>query len=176
LQYPLHIILALAIGLLAMAAPDTSMAQQPPQEQTEAEAAGGEPEADPSDAFFGDSHRQTLYDQSKLSVSTAVLYNLALPGLGNAYADQYFYAGIAFSLMVFTGVFVGYGLYTDQSQFLWMGAGTAAVTYSASILTSIQGVHDYNRKLRQGLKLDGAFSAGPYDAPAARTFGVSIRF
>lgn len=169
------ILAALALGLLALTTPTTSMAQQTPEAQTKAAQSEVDPAGQP-DAFFGDSHRQQLYDQSKLSVSTAVLYNLALPGLGNAYADQYFYAGIAFSLMVFTGVFVGYGLYTQQDQFVWMGAGTAAVTYSASIFTSIQGVRDYNRKLRQGLKLDGAFSAGPFDAPAARSFGVTVRF
>jgi hypothetical protein len=165
--------LTLVVGMLALS-PRVLVAQTAPAPQTP--VAQADQPADDGEEFFGQSHRQQIYEQSKLSTTSAVLYNLAVPGLGNVYAEQYFYGGIAFSLMVFTLVFVGYGLVTDQSQFLWFGATTAGVAYTGSIATSIYGVRDYNEKLRQGLKLEGAFAEGPFELPRARTVNVAFSF
>jgi hypothetical protein len=160
--------------VFAQTAPDPQTETTAPAEQDSPNQAAAQP--DDGEEFFGDSHRRRIYEQSQLSTTRATLYNLALPGLGNVYAEQYFYGGIAFSLMVFTLVFVGYGFSTEQPQFLWFGATTAAVAYTGSIATSIYGVHDYNEELRQGLKLDGAFAAGPWQLPRTRTLDLTIRF
>lgn len=147
--------------------------QQPQQTQQSEQATEQD---DKDEEFFGETHRRQIYEQSSLSTTTAVLYNLALPGLGNLYTEQYFYAGIAFTLMVFTLVFEGYGLFTDQSEFLWFGAGTALVAYSGSIATSIAGVNEYNRKLREGLKLETVSESGPWQLPKVSTIDVGFRF
>ena len=137
----------------ALAAPAPLFAQDEPAaqatESTEASAPSSEQPADGQ--LFNEAHRKQIYRRSRLSTTTAVLYNLALPGLGNVYAEQYFMAGLAFSLMVFAGVFVSYGLVTRQSEMLWIGAGTAGIAYPTSIITSVVGVRDYNAELRQGL-------------------------
>jgi hypothetical protein len=172
--------------------PQITMAQQAPaaqvdttrqpsaQQQSAEGAEEAAPEAQQADEddeeFFGEAHRRRMYEQSSLSATTAVLYNLALPGLGNLYAEQYFYGGIAFTLMVFTLVFEGYGLVTNQSEFLWIGAGTALIAYSGSIATSVVGVREYNRKLREGLKLETVSESGPWQLPKARTIDVGFRF
>lgn len=169
--------LAWVIALVTLlVSPRTLMAQAAPAEQAPAasEQTDAEPAAD--EEFFGEAHRRRIYEQSQLSTTRAVLYNLALPGLGNVYAEQYFYAGIAFTLMVFTLVFEGYGLVTEQPQFLWMGGATALVAYSGSIATSIFGVRDYNRELREGLKLDDSVAQGPWGLPKARTIDFAFRF
>lgn len=124
--------------------------------------------------LFNEAHRKQIYRRSRLSTTTAVLYNLALPGLGNVYAEQYFTAGLAFSLMVFAAVFVSYGLVTRQTEMLWIGAGTAAIAYPTSIVTSIFGVREYNTKLRQGLKLDPSQVSTPFELPRAP--GVQLRW
>jgi hypothetical protein len=175
-QFLVQWTLALVVSALVLS-PHTLVAQTAPAPQTQAPASSQDSaQEDADDEFFGAEHRRQIYEQSKLSTTTAVLYNLAVPGLGNIYAEQYFYGGIAFSLMVFTLVFVGYGFATDQSEFLWIGGGTAAIAYTGSIATSISGVRDYNEKLRQGLKLEGAFSGGPWGLPQARTVDLSFRF
>lgn len=167
-DYALHAIVALLLAALVLS-PRLLMAQDAPAQQTQTQTSE-------QDEFFGEAHRRRIYEESKLSSTRATLYNLALPGMGNVYAEQYFYGGIAFSLMVFTGVFVGYGLVTDQSQFLWLGAMSAGVAYAGSIATSLHGVREYNSQLRQGLKLDDGASLGPWDMPKARVVGVSWRF
>lgn len=156
-------------ALTAQSAPDKSTE---PTRQTQSEPEGD----DKDEAFFGEAHRRRMYEESSLSTTTATLYNLALPGLGNLYAEQYFYAGIAFTLMVFTLVFEGYGLFTSQSEFVWIGAGTALIAYTGSIATSIYGVNEYNRKLREGLKLETVSQCAPWDLPKARTLNVGFRF
>lgn len=123
-------------------------------------------QAAPAEAeFLGLEHRQQLYEQSRLTLSGAVGRNLLLPGLGNIYAEQYFYAGLAFSFLVFAASFVSYGLVTEQPEFLWTGAGTAGIAYIGSIGTSIIGVQKYNRERREGLKVEYAPAPGPF-APA----------
>ncbi len=164
----LHAVVALVLAAMVLS-PRLLIAQDSPAGQTQAQTSE-------QDEFFGEAHRRRIYEESKLSSTRATLYNLALPGMGNVYTEQYFYGGIAFTLMVFTGVFVGYGLVTDQSQFLWLGATTAGVAYAGSIATSLHGVREYNTQLRQGLKLDDGASLGPWDVPKARVVGVSWRF
>lgn len=129
-------------------------------------------------AFFSLEHRQQLYEESRLSKTDATLKNLLLPGLGNIYTEQYFYAGIALSFMVFTLSFIGYGLVTDQSEFLWFGAATAGLAYGGSIATSIVGVDQYNRRLRQGLKIDAAKTqqTSPLDPAPLNTAQLTWRF
>lgn len=128
--------------------------------------------------FFSREHRQKIYEESRLSVAGAVGRNLLLPGLGNVYAEQYFYAGIAFSLMVFAASFVSYGLVTDQSEFLWTGAATAGVAYVGSIGTSIIGVRKYNLERREGLKVEaiGSAEATPFGPTWSPSVNVGWRF
>lgn len=146
---------ALAAGLLA--APSSARAQQatlPAQAPADRGTALDAPTPTADDPwFFGADHRQQLYEQSRLTPSQAVLRNLLFPGLGNIYTEQYFYAGLAMSLMAFAASFASYGLVTDQPEFLWTGAATAGIAYAGSIATSIYGVHDYNERLAMGLKL-----------------------
>ncbi len=161
-------------------APNLALAQQAPttSNQKAAEPSDAKTAEAPShddDYFFSEAHRRHLYEESRLSVSTAVWRNLVLPGLGNIYAEQYFYAGIAFSLLVFAAVFVGYGLVTDQSEFLWSGAASAGVAYIGSVATSIYGVRDYNLKLREGLKIEHT-DASPFVMPRAPSVSVTWHF
>ena len=133
-------------------------------------------ETSQSGDFFDKQHRREMYEKSKLSTGKALLYNLAFPGLGNVYAEQYFLGGLAFSLMAFTIMFVTYGLTTQQPQFLYIGLGTASVAYSGSMISSYFGVQRYNRRLREGYKLGMTQRTTPFDLPRARTVGVTIKF
>lgn len=114
-----------------------------------------------ADAYFmSDEHRQKIYDQARKKPARAVLYNLALPGVGNFYAEQYVLGGIAIVLTAFAGTFIAYGLSTKQSDVTVLGGVVAGVAYGGSIATSLIGISTYNAKLRQGLKVDRA-SATP---------------
>lgn len=135
--------------------PKLAHAQQAPSETTVVEEASDADASARGEAqFLGLEHRREIYEASRLTVSGAVGRNLLLPGLGNIYTEQYFYAGLAFSFLVFAASFVSYGLVTDQSEFLWIGAGTAGIAYVGSIGTSILGVEKYNRERREGLKVE----------------------
>jgi hypothetical protein len=159
---------------------DASQADTP--EETDADDSGtvaGNVKTDSGDDYFGRSHRERMYRQSKLSSTRALLYTLALPGLGNVYAEQYFLAGLAFSLMAFTAMFVLYGVSTQQPQFVHMGLITAGVAYSGGAVSSYLGVKKYNRRLRDSFNLDDTRSArptSPFELPRARTVDVTIRF
>lgn len=134
-------------------------------------------QAAPAEAeFLSLEHRQQLYEQSRLTVSGAVGRNLLLPGLGNIYTEQYFYAGLAFSFLVFAASFVSYGLVTEQSEFLWFGAGTAGIAYIGSIGTSIVGVEKYNRERREGLKVERDAAPGPFAPAWSPSVNVGWRF
>lgn len=129
--------------------------------------------------FFGQSHRERMYKESKLSTTNALLYTLAFPGVGNIYAEQYFLAGLAFSLMAFTTMFVLYGITTSQPQFVHMGLVTGGVAYVGGGVSSFFGVKRYNKRLREGFNLDAASThqrRTPFDLPRVRTIGVTIRF
>lgn len=113
-----------------------------------------------------------IYDESRLSHKRAALYSLALPGLGNIYTEQYFSAGLAFSMLVFSGIFIVYGLRSNRSDVAWMGAGIAGVTYGVSLGTSMRGVTQYNRTLRRSLKVDEAAML----RSSAPTVNISFQF
>lgn len=126
--------------------------------------------AAPAFELFGSDHRQRIYDEARLSHGTAALYSLALPGLGNIYTQQYLLAGVAFTMMAFSTVFIAFGLHSSRPDVVWMGAGSALITYTGSMASSLYGVSDYNRLLREGLKIsEFAPRAGP-------SFVVSFRF
>lgn len=147
----------LVLGALLLSpgfGPKSATAQEAPVEALVSEDAI-EPPSDHSEAeFLGLEHRREIYEASRLTVAGAVGRNLLLPGLGNIYTEQYFYAGLAFSFLVFAASFVSYGLVTDQSEFLWFGAGTAGIAYIGSVSTSVLGVEKYNRERREGLKVE----------------------
>jgi hypothetical protein len=160
---------------------DSADASEAP-EQADTDDAGSATEpvkTDSGDDYFGQTHRERMYRQSRLSSTRALLYTLALPGLGNVYAEQYFLAGLAFSLMAFTAMFVLYGVSTQQPQFVHMGLITAGVAYTGGAVSSYLGVKKYNRRLRDSFNLDDSRSAlptSPFELPRARTVDVTIRF
>lgn len=106
-----------------------------------------------SEWYFGPEHRQQIYGESKLSYGRAVGYSLLLPGAGNVYAEQYFTAGLHFSALLFSLVFMGYGLTTSQSHLVLGGGllwGGAMLTSSVS---GSVGVARYNERLRRQLRV-----------------------
>ncbi len=123
----------------------------------------------PEFEFFSSNHRQQIYEQSRLQHSTAALRSLLLPGLGNIYAEQYLFAGIAFTAVAFSAVFISFGLVSDRSDVAWAGAGLLGATYAASIGTSLYGVSQYNEQLRQGLKITAA-------PPPPTPYGLTLSF
>ncbi len=128
-----------------------------------------QPPATASDQqFFSAEHRQKLYEKSKKSEGVALLWTLALPPLGNIYAEEYFWAGISGILLVFAGTFVGYALTTDQDTFLVWGAVTGGVSYVTAGVTSVLGVRDHNHQLRRALKVS--------ENASFETRGVSLSF
>lgn len=106
------------------------------------------------DYFMSAEHRKKIYEESRKSPTRAVLWTLAFPGLGNIYAEQYLLAGLAISFMAFAAVFVGYGLSTHQPKIVTLGGITAGIAYVGGGTTSLIGVAQYNRKLREGLKIE----------------------
>lgn len=139
-------LLALAIVASTMLSPLAVVAQTTPTQQTGAAAY--------DEYFMSPEHRQKIYEENRKKPATAVGYTLLLPGLGNIYAEQYLLAGVGFVLMVFAGTLVGYGLSTKQPKIIVIGAITAGSAYGVGATTSLIGVSDYNRKLRQGLKVE----------------------
>ncbi|MGM0558723.1 MAG: hypothetical protein ACQEVA_20220 [Myxococcota bacterium] len=144
------------------------------EEDADDDTASSAPESE--EEYFGKAHRERMYEQSKLSPTKALLYTLAFPGIGNIYAEQYFLAGLAFSLMAFTTMFVLYGLTTQQPQFLHMGLVTGGVAYTGGAVSSYLGVRKYNNRLREGFNFRQVSGASPFDVPRVRTIGVTIRF
>lgn len=143
---------ALVIALACALAPLSVVAQEtnPAQESSSSNDSY-------YDAYFmSDEHRQKIYEQNRKSQGKALLLNLAFPGLGAIYAEQYMVAGVAIVFMVFAATFVGYGISTRQRGIVVMGGVTAAVAYGGSILVGVHGVNVFNRKLREGLKVDGS--------------------
>lgn len=102
---------------------------------------------------FGAEHRQRIYEQSRLDQRRAVLYSLALPGLGNYYAEQYALGTVALMSMVFTTMFLVFGLTNDHPDLVRIGAVTGGVTYVGSALTSYMGVRSHNDQLRRNLHI-----------------------
>ena len=123
----------------------------------------------PKRQFFSLEHREQIYEESRLQHSTATLRSLLLPGLGNIYVEQYFIAGLAFTAIAFSAIFVGFGLTSDRPDVAWAGLGLAGVTYAGSIGTSLYGVSQYNQQLRQSLKIGQA-------APIPTPHGITLTF
>jgi hypothetical protein len=112
------------------------------------------PEGAESQRLFSPEHRQQLYDANRLSERRALLYSAALPGLGNFYAEQYALGTVALSALVFSAVFIAYGLANNQRGLANFGIGLAIVTYGGAAGTSFFGVRSYNERLRRSLHLD----------------------
>lgn len=123
--------------------------------------------------LFDSDHRLELYETSRLERRRALLYSLALPGLGNFYAEQYALGTIALTALVFSAIFVGYGAINGQSQLLRIGLVTTGLTYVGSGISSYIGVQRYNDELRRNLHIESA-SASQY--PPVTTVGWSWRF
>jgi hypothetical protein len=147
------------------------------REQVSLEVFADEPIAAPTepavvrDEFFGAAHRMRIYEQSRLSHRRATLYSLALPGLGNLYAEQYLGAGLAFSMLTFSAIFITYGLRSNRSDVAYIGLGLAGLTYGVALGTSLRGVSAYNDVLRRSLKIEDASLA-----PVAPGLTLSFEF
>lgn len=126
--------------------------------------------------FFDDDHRQRLYDDYRLQPRRAVLYSLALPGLGNYYAEQYALGTVALMALTFSGIFIGYGLINGQATVTRLGLVTTALTYGGAMGSSYFGVRQYNQRLRRNLHLDGAQQSAPRPPQATWGLGWSWRF
>jgi hypothetical protein len=122
----------LAIALLAALVPRTAAAQQASSPQ------------DP----FSDAQRQSFYDQSARSHAAALGYSLALPGLGNIYADQPFTGALLMTIFGMSAVTLAFGLINDHDEVVWTGSILLGATYTAGAITSYFGVRDYNHQLR----------------------------
>lgn len=158
-------------------ATETPLGQTANVETATDESAKKEVRTDNDEEYFGLAHRERMYEEAKLSTSNALLYTLALPGIGNIYAEQYLLAGLAFSFMAFTIMFVTYGLTTQQPQFVHMGFVTGGTAYVGGAITSVIGVKRYNARLRESFNFDERSErAAPFDMPRARTVNVTIRF
>ncbi|MFU8805547.1 MAG: hypothetical protein ACNA8W_17170 [Bradymonadaceae bacterium] len=181
--FTLLLTMALATGVAAEEIEESSESSEPTSAQFEPKDADEqasttsfvqtEQEISPaSEEFFGPTHRMRMYDESRISHSRAALLTLAFPGLGNLYTEQYFAAGLAFSMMTFAAIFITYGLRSNRADVSWLGVGLAGATYGFGLGSSYQGVREYNRLLRRGLKIDDdelSRSSGP-------GINISIRF
>lgn len=171
-------LLALVLAFLCGFTPAMVVAQG--AEPVVAEAAPdqqptAEPDESSEDYFMSDAHRQRIYEQKRKKAGKAVLLSLALPGLGNIYAEQYLVGGLAFIFLAFTGVFLAYGLATQQPRVLGTGIILGVGTYTVSLGTSLLGVKRYNRLLRQGLKVE-EMSVGVRPVPGGWGTVLTFRF
>lgn len=105
----------------------------------------------PTRRLFSPEHRLELYEANRLSETRALLLSAALPGLGNFYAEQFALGAVAISAVVFSGVFIGYGLVNNQRGLASFGVGLAIVTYGVAMGSSYYGVRAYNEQLRRSL-------------------------
>ena len=144
-----QVAVAFMLALACSLAPLRVVAQTPAAQQSPSTQIDGAYD----EYFMSDEHRQKIYDANRKRVGKAVLYNCLLPGLGNIYAEQYLLAGLAFVFVAFSATFIGYGLANEQSNVVAVGGVTALIAYGGSIGTSIYGVSNHNRELRQGLKI-----------------------
>jgi hypothetical protein len=94
-----------------------------------------------------------MYEQSRLHESTAILWTLAFPGLGNIYAQDYLTGAILGMVMVFGTTILIYGVTTDQSDIIGIGGFGCGAAYLTGGITSVLSVRDFNQELRRGLKV-----------------------
>lgn len=182
----LPLALAMVAGLLIVGAPARLHAQSEASRPAHSNQTSADTGAEPDEHFFSDAHRRELYEQGRLRFSKAALLNLALPGLGNFYARQFFLGGTALTLMAFAAVFVGFGAVYSDPTYVWLGVGVLGVTYPGSIATSYFGVRKYNRELRESLRIDEARSGSlgrdiqdhrfMRHVPKFRGVNINIRF
>ncbi len=172
-RLPLAILIVSAGLLFSLpAAADQADGGDAPQEVTPDEAAQLQQER----RLFDDQHRREMYETSRLQRRRAVLYSLALPGLGNFYAEQYALGTIALMSLTFSGIFIGYGLVNNQSQIFRLGLATTAFTYAGAATSSYLGVKQYNARLRRNLHLDSTWQAQPLTNERTWTVGWTWRF
>lgn len=152
--FALFSVFLLSISLLALDAQAASPSDQERTENPREEQTEEEPEPSTPRRAFDPEHRREIYETSKLSRRTALLYTAALPGLGNFYAEQYFAGVISLAGAVFSAMFLGYGFTNAQSEVIRLGIGLAAVTYIGSGASAIYGVNAYNERLRRNLHLE----------------------
>lgn len=137
-------------------------------------ATSAESESSTRTAFDAD-HRREIYEVNRLQRRRAFLYSLALPGIGNFYAEQPALGTAALMSMVFTGMFIAFGLRNNHPDLVAIGAATGATTYVAASVTSVLGVHRYNERMRQNLRITaaGAPSKTPSIAPSPSSFLIT---
>ena len=116
--------------------------------------------AAPQRRLFDADHRREIYEESRLQRRRAVLYSLALPGLGNFYAEQYALGTLFMSTLVFSGMFLGFGLVNNHPDLITLGLVTTGLTYAGAGVTSYLGVQRYNAQLRRNLHLNSYLSRG----------------
>ena len=183
-RYFLFALLGMAITIFALPATAAD-----PQETDSAAVVSASSESDTdvdteaaSDSegprHFDADHRQRIYESSRLEPRRAILYSLALPGLGNYYAEQYALGTISMMSMVFTGIFVAFGLLNNHSDLVRIGAGLGAVTYIGSATAAYLGVRSHNDQLRRSLHIDARRDApfSSLDSPQNWTIGWRFEF
>ena len=124
---------------------------------------------------FSPEGRRRMYEASKLSTTTGTLRNLALPGLGNYYADDDFVGTIWMGLLAFGATSLGWALITDSTDFYFYAAGFAVVAYTGSIVTTIFAVDSYNDTLRRNLKVSPTEASLSPGRPEISGLGVRVR-
>lgn len=165
-----HLLLTLSLALASLFTPFIASAQpeeDPPPAQQTSEVEAPKPA---SSGFFDQEHRQRLYEKSRLSTTRALLYTLALPGLGNFYAEQYALGTVAMSAFVFGAFFLTYALLNNHDDLIRLGAALGIAAYAGGALSSYIGVNAYNKRLRQGLHLN-THHLGPL-TPPGQVFGL----
>ncbi len=176
--------LIIGLGLLlcsSVAAADGPSPTSDDRDTAEEQPAQLEPSVG-SQNNFDASHRLRIYEASRLDRRRAVLYSLALPGLGNFYAEQYALGTVALMSMVFTTMFLTFGLLNDHPDLVRIGSVTGVVTYAGSAVSSYLGVRSYNEQLRRSLHVDsdrlGHLDGGmPFPrSPRAISIGWQWRF
>lgn len=156
----------LTAGLLMVVAPTAAGAEPDPQADDPDVVQAPETEAGESSTTFDLEHRRQLYENRRLNPWRAVGYTAIFPGLGNFYVEQYAVGTVALTAMVFTGMFVGFGLMYGHTDLLWIGGTTAATAYLGGAVTSYMGARQYNRQLEQSLHLpDDAEQASGRPSP-----------
>ena len=150
-----------AIALLVMvmmATPVDAMAQEDAGEQAPMAYVGG-PSAE---------RRLELYEEAKLDRKKAMLYSLALPGLGNFHADKLFrgaaWMGV-FGMSVFSGLA---GWRTSDNRLVILGITGGVVCYGGSLVTTYYDVNAYNERLRSRYKVSEPNEEGALE----RSFGI----
>lgn len=140
-----------------------SLATALPSARADEPSSGDTPEIDAhrlgddapqTNTHFGPAHRQEIYEEARLERRRALLYTLALPGAGNFYAEQYALGTVAIAGLIFSAIFISFGVLNHQSDLVYLGSGLAILTYGGSATAAYLGVNRYNERLRRNLNLD----------------------